>query len=84
MERKVQKGEASKIVGEVIGVGKRAMVAARMIPLYEDEARKRMTAGYNQYNSPPPNLEEGSTKGETAKIVSTRIGVGKTQVYERR
>ena len=56
------------------------MVAARMMPLYQEEARERMLRGNPK--DPTPISEEGSLKGEATKIVGDMLGVGKTQVWE--
>jgi hypothetical protein len=56
-----------------------ALVAARAIPLYKDEARERMRAGKA---ADPPLHEEESHKGEAAAVAASKVGVSRDMVYK--
>jgi hypothetical protein len=57
----------------------RAMVAARAITKYKEEAHERMLAG--KAADPPRHDEEGG-KGEAADLVARKVGVDRDLVYK--
>jgi len=60
--------------------GQKAVISLDILPMFQEEAKKRMEKGINQY-SPTPLMEEGS-KGESAEQVGKVLGVGKSYIYE--
>jgi hypothetical protein len=57
----------------------RAMVAARSIPMFKDEAKQRKQAG--KAADHPLHAEEGR-KGEAAEFAARMVGVGAASVYK--
>jgi N6-adenosine-specific RNA methylase IME4 len=58
-----------------------AIMALELVPEEEDEAKKRMESGANQYSSPGPNAAHPET-GRATEKAAKKVGVGKTKVKE--
>ena len=58
----------------------RGMIAARMKPLYEDEAKQRMTAGVKANINPGLHGDEGSIKGRSNEVVGKKFGISRGTV----
>lgn len=56
-----------------------AAIGVEMLPLFQEEAKKRMLAGVPD---PTRNSEEGSQTGEAAAQVAAIVGVDRSMIYE--
>ena len=57
--------------------GQRAVVAAKLRPLFEQEARKRQLAGLKQGSQPPSNIRVGLNSGQRGNRMILKTAAGR-------